>query len=486
MIQIIEEGLTFDDVLLLPKYSKILPKNVSTKTFFTKKIRLNIPLISAGMDTVTESKLAIAMAQEGGIGIIHKNLSINEQVLEVKKVKKFKSGIVKNPITVNPENTVRDLIKITKKYHFSGLPVVENANLIGIITNRDIRFVKNLEKKISSLMTPKEKLVTVQEGEKLAQVKYLLHKHRIEKILVLDRKKKLQGIITVRDIQHAEEKPFSSKDKDGRLMVGAAIGIDDSSKNRVQSLISEGIDAIVIDTAHAHSERVINYISWIKNNYPNIQLIAGNIATASAAVALAKSGVDAIKVGIGPGSICTTRVISGVGVPQITAISNVSDALSSYNIPIIADGGIRYSGDIIKAIAAGGYSVMIGNLFAGTKESPGKMELFQGRSYKSYRGMGSLSAMKKGSSDRYFQEDNYTEKLVPEGIEGRIPYKGSVKKVIYQLIGGLKSGMGYTGSSNINVLRTQSHFIRITNSGIRESHVHDVNITKESPNYQRY
>jgi len=486
MIQIIEEGLTFDDVLLLPKYSKILPKNVSTKTFFTKKIRLNIPLISAGMDTVTESKLAIAMAQEGGIGIIHKNLSINEQVLEVKKVKKFKSGIVKNPITVNPENTVRDLIKITKKYHFSGLPVVKNANLIGIITNRDIRFVKNLEKKISSLMTPKEKLVTVQEGEKLAQVKYLLHKHRIEKILVLDRKKKLQGIITVRDIQHAEEKPFSSKDKDGRLMVGAAIGIDDSSKNRVQSLISEGIDAIVIDTAHAHSERVINYISWIKNNYPNIQLIAGNIATASAAVALAKSGVDAIKVGIGPGSICTTRVISGVGVPQITAISNVSDALSSYNIPIIADGGIRYSGDIIKAIAAGGYSVMIGNLFAGTKESPGKMELFQGRSYKSYRGMGSLSAMKKGSSDRYFQEDNYTEKLVPEGIEGRIPYKGSVKKVIYQLIGGLKSGMGYTGSSNINVLRTQSHFIRITNSGIRESHVHDVNITKESPNYQRY
>lgn len=484
----IQEALTFDDVLLLPAESSVLPKDVDLKTQLTAKITLNIPLLSSAMDTVTEAPLAIALAQEGGLGILHKNMTIEQQAAEVRKVKKFESGVVKDPITVSPNASVRQVLDKIKAYNFHAMPVVEdNQQLVGIVTSRDLRFETNLDQPVTNIMTPKARLVTVKEGTDRETVRKLLHKHRIEKVLVINSEFQLRGMITVKDILKEQEKPFACKDELGQLRVGAAVGVGPESDDRIAALVAAGVDILVVDTAHGHSSGVIERVRWVKKHFAEISVIAGNIATADAAKALADAGADVVKVGIGPGSICTTRIVTGVGVPQITAIQNVSNALKNTKVAIIADGGIRYSGDICKAIAAGASAVMIGGLFAGTEESPGEVELFHGRSYKNYRGMGSLGAMaqRHGSSDRYFQDGMTSlDKLVPEGIEGRVPYKGSMIAIVTQLMGGLRSGMGYTGCPDIQTMRTRPEFVRITSSGVRESHVHDVQITKEAPNYQ--
>ncbi len=485
-LSIIQQSLTFDDVLLVPAHSLILPKDVSLKTKLTRSIDLNMPLLSAAMDTVTEARLAIALAQEGGIGIIHKNMGIADQAEEVRRVKKFESGMVKDPISVTPELTVKELLDVMARYNFSGVPVVDGQNLIGIVTSRDIRFETNLSLAVAEVMTPKERLVTVKEGASREEVRSLLHKHRIEKLLVVNDSFQLRGLITVKDIQKAKDNPYACKDGSEQLRVGAAVGVGEGTDERVAALVDAGVDVIVVDTAHGHSQGVLNRVQWIKKHYPDVQVIGGNIATAAAARDLYECGADAVKVGIGPGSICTTRIVTGVGVPQISAIANVAGELKG-KIPVIADGGIRFSGDLCKALAAGANTVMLGGMFAGTEESPGEIELYQGRTYKSYRGMGSIGAMSlaQGSSDRYFQDVTQgAEKLVPEGIEGRVPYKGPVQTIIHQLLGGLRSCMGYTGCSTIDELHTKTEFVQITNAGIRESHVHDVSITKQAPNYQ--
>lgn len=483
---ILPQALTFDDVLLVPAHSQVLPKEVELKTRLTRDIELNVPLISAAMDTVTEARLAIAMAQEGGIGIIHKNMTIAEQAEQVRRVKKFESGMVKDPIFVSPSLTVRELIAVMEKYAISGVPVVEGEQLVGIITSRDIRFETNLDLPVAAAMTPKDRLVTVREGASRESVRGLLHKHRIEKLLVVNDAFCLRGLITVKDIQKAKENPFACKDQSEQLRVGAAVGVGEGTEERIEALIDAGVDVLVVDTAHGHSEGVLGRVRWIKKYFPEIQIIAGNIATGEAALALKEAGADAVKVGIGPGSICTTRIVTGVGVPQITAIRNVAEALRG-ELPIIADGGLRFSGDLGKALAAGAFTVMIGSMFAGAEESPGEIELFQGRTYKNYRGMGSIGAMAQatGSSDRYFQEGQTSqEKLVPEGIEGRVPYKGPIQAIIHQLLGGLRSCMGYTGCRTLQELHEKARFVQVTSAGIRESHVHDVSITKQAPNYQ--
>ena len=484
-MRLLEQALTFDDILLVPAHSNVLPKEVSLATQLTQNITLNIPLLSAAMDTVTESELAIAMAEEGGIGIIHKNMNPQHQAEHVLKVKRFESGVVSNPIVIDPNMSVQEVINLTKKHKISGLPVIENNKVVGIVTNRDLRFEENLNQPVKNVMTPRERLVTVNEKASKEEVMRLLHQYRLERLLVIDAKDQLKGLITVKDIQKSSDHPYASKDSKERLIVGAAVGVGADTENRVDLLVDAGVDVIVVDTAHGHSQGVLDRVKWIKKNYPKTDVIGGNIATADAAKALVDVGADGVKVGIGPGSICTTRIVAGVGVPQITAIHNVAEALKNKKIPLIADGGIRYSGDVSKALAAGAYTVMLGSMFAGTEEAPGEVELFQGRSYKSYRGMGSIGAMQQGSKDRYFQdsEDN-AEKLVPEGIEGRVPYKGSVKNVIHQLMGGLRASMGYVGVKTIKDMRLKAEFVQITNSGIRESHVHDVQITKEAPNYR--
>ena len=484
--RIIGTALTFDDVLLVPDHSTVLPNEVSLKTPFTRGLSLNIPLISAAMDTVTEAPLAIAMAQEGGIGIIHKNMPPAAQAKQVQQVKKFESGVVMNPLTVSPSTSVGELVALTQAHCISGMPVVDNGQLIGIVTNRDIRFVTALDKPVTEVMTPKDLLVTVKEGTEREDVMALLTQHRIEKVLVVDDDFALKGMITVKDILKQKAKPLASKDNSGRLRVGAAVGTGADTEERVAALVKAGVDVIVVDTAHGHSQGVLERVKWIKQHYPQIQVVGGNIATGEAARALVKQGVDGVKVGIGPGSICTTRIVTGVGVPQMTAIMDVFDALRGTGVPLIADGGIRFSGDICKALAAGASTVMVGSLFAGTEEAPGEVELFQGRSYKSYRGMGSLGAMSgiHGSKDRYFQgETQHKEKLVPEGIEGRVPYKGTVLAIIHQLLGGLRSSMGYTGCENLPAMHDKVRFVQVTAAGMRESHVHDVNIVKEAPNY---
>ncbi|BBP00522.1 IMP dehydrogenase [Sulfuriferula nivalis] len=483
-MRVIQKALTFDDVLLVPAHSDILPRDVSLQTRLTRDITLNIPLLSAAMDTVTEAKLAIALAQEGGIGIVHKNMTIEMQAAEVARVKRFESGVVKDPITVTPDMSVRDVQATTRKYRISGLPVVTaDGQIAGIVTNRDLRFETNLDVPVSQIMTPRERLVTVKEGASRTEVLSLLHKYRIERVLVVNDAFQLCGLITVKDIQKSSEHPNACKDSQGRLRVGAAVGVGAGTEERVAALAHAGVDVIVVDTAHGHSKGVLDRVKWVKTNFPHIQVIGGNIATAAAALALVEHGADAVKVGIGPGSICTTRIVAGVGVPQITAIQNVANALRSLGVPLIADGGVRYSGDIAKAIAAGANTVMLGGLFAGTEEAPGEIELYQGRSYKSYRGMGSLGAMQKGSSDRYFQDNEAADKFVPEGIEGRVPYKGSMLAVIHQLMGGLRSSMGYLGCATIVDMQERAEFVEITSAGVRESHVHDVQITKEAPNY---
>ena len=485
-MRVVQKALTFDDVLLIPAHSTILPRDVSLTTKVTRTISLNIPLLSAAMDTVTEARLAIAIAQEGGMGIIHKNMTARLQAAEVAKVKRFESGVVKDPITVTPNMKVRDVLAITNQHKISGLPVIDAAHkVVGIVTNRDLRFETNLGQPIKNIMTPRSRLVTVREGATREDAMALMHKHRLERVLVVTKNFDLRGLITVKDIQKSTEHPFACKDKLGRLRVGAAIGVGEGTEQRAEALIEAGVDVIVVDTAHGHAQGVLDRIKWTKKNYPKAQVIGGNIATADAAKALVDHGADAVKVGIGPGSICTTRIVAGVGVPQISAIQNVARALLKLDIPLIADGGIRFSGDIAKALAAGAHSVMIGGLFAGTEESPGDTELYQGRSYKSYRGMGSLGAMQQGAADRYFQDaEESTEKLVPEGVEGRVPYKGGVVPLIQQLMGGLRSSMGYTGCNGIDELRSKAEFVEITLAGIRESHVHDVQITKEAPNYR--
>ncbi len=488
MLRIAQEALTFDDVLLLPAYSEITAKDVSLRTQLTRNITLNIPLLSAAMDTVTESRLAIAIAQEGGIGIIHKSMSIEEQAREVRSVKKHESGVVKDPITIEASQPISDLIELRRENRISGVPVLDNGDLVGIVTSRDVRFEEHMEAPVSSIMTPKEKLVTVKEGADLEEVRELLHRNRIEKVLVVNDNFELQGMITVKDMNKAQTYPLAAKDAQGRLRVGASVGTSADTNERVEALVAAGADVLVVDTAHGHSKNVIERVKWIKQHFPEVDVIGGNIATGDAALALLEAGADAVKVGIGPGSICTTRVVAGIGVPQITAIANVAAALKDSGLPLIADGGIRYSGDISKAIAAGAYSVMMGSMFAGTEEAPGEVELFQGRTYKSYRGMGSLGAMsgKQGSSDRYFQSAaDGAEKLVPEGIEGRVPYKGPLSAIVHQLMGGVRSSMGYTGSQDIDAMRTKPEFVRITAAGVNESHVHDVSITKEAPNYPR-
>ncbi len=485
-MRIVQEALTFDDVLLVPAHSNVLPKDVDLTTKLTREITLNIPLVSAAMDTVTEGRLAIAMAQEGGIGIIHKNMTVEQQAAEVRKVKKYESGVIKDPITISPDATIREVLDLTTTAGISGVPVVDGDDLVGIVTNRDMRFETRYDAPVSSIMTPKDKLVTVKEGEEREKILHLFHHYRIEKLLVVDDAFRLRGLITVKDIRKATEKPNACKDDQGRLRVGAAVGVGAGTDERVAALVAAGVDVVVVDTAHGHSQGVLDRVAWVKKNFPELQVIGGNIATAAAAKALVEAGADAVKVGIGPGSICTTRIVAGVGVPQISAISNVAEALEGTGVPLIADGGIRFSGDMSKAIVAGAYSVMMGSMFAGTEEAPGEVELFQGRSYKSYRGMGSLGAMggSQGSSDRYFQESTEADKLVPEGIEGRVPFKGPLNPVIHQMLGGLRSSMGYTGCKNIEEMRTRPEFVRITNSGLSESHVHDVQITKEAPNYR--
>jgi IMP dehydrogenase len=483
-MRLVEKALTFDDVLLLPAHSVVLPRNVNLTTRLTRDISLNIPLVSAAMDTVTEARLAIALAQEGGIGIIHKNMPAESQAAQVSNVKRFESGVVKDPITIPPDMTVREVLNLIHKFRISGLPVVEGSKVVGIVTNRDLRFETNLDQPIRNIMTLKERLVTVNEGASREEAMALLHKYRLERVLVVNNDFELRGLITVKDIIKTSEHPNACKDEQGRLRVGAAIGVGEGSEERAEALVDAGVDVIVVDTAHGHSQSVLERVQWVKKRFPKIQVIGGNVGTAAAAKALVDHGADAVKVGIGPGSICTTRVVAGVGIPQITAIKNVSAELAGSGVPLISDGGIRYSGDIVKALAAGASSIMLGGLFAGTEESPGEIELFQGRSYKTYRGMGSLSAMQQGSSDRYFQQpEQDSRKLVPEGVEGRVPFKGSVIAVIHQLIGGVRSGMGYLGCETIDDMHAKAEFIEITAAGIRESHVHNVQITKEAPNY---
>ena len=485
MLRIKQEALTFDDVLLVPAHSTVLPNTANLSTQLTKEIRLNIPMLSAAMDTVTETKLAISLAQEGGIGFIHKNMTIERQADRVRKVKKFESGIVSEPVTVSPDLTLAALAEMVKKNGFAGYPVVDTENnLIGIITGRDTRFVKDLSKTVSQLMTKKEDLVTVKEGASRETILELMHQNRVEKVLVVDDAFKLKGMITVKDFQKAEQKPNACKDEFGRLRVGAAVGAGPGNEERIDALVKAGVDVLLIDSSHGHSEGVLQRVRETRAKYPSLPIVAGNVATAEGAIALADAGASAVKVGIGPGSICTTRIVTGVGVPQITAIADAAAALKDRGIPVIADGGIRFSGDIAKAIAAGASCVMVGSMFAGTEEAPGEIELYQGRAFKSYRGMGSLGAMAKGSSDRYFQSDNAADKLVPEGIEGRIPYKGYLKEIIHQQMGGLRSCMGLTGCATIDELRTKAEFVRISGAGIKESHVHDVTITKEAPNYR--
>ena len=478
------KALTFDDVLLVPGYSEVLPRDVDLSTRLTRLVRLQLPILSAPMDTVTESRLAIAMAQSGGVGVIHKNLTAKEQAREVSRVKRYESGVVKDPITVSPDATVREVLAITTDHKISGLPVVQGKRLMGIVTNRDLRFEANLDQSVTAIMTPADRLVTVREGASIEEAKTLMHKHRLERVLVVNDAFELRGLITVKDILKSKEHPNACKDEQGQLRVGAAVGVGEGTEERVELLLHAGADFIVVDTAHGHSRGVLDRVTWVKRTYPNAQVIGGNIASAEAAKALVDAGADAVKVGIGPGSICTTRMVAGVGVPQITAVDFVANAIHSSGVGIIADGGIRYSGDIIKALAAGADCVMLGGLFAGTEEAPGEVVLFQGRSYKSYRGMGSLAAMQAGSRDRYFQDaENNAEKLVPEGIEGRVPYKGPVGSVVHQLEGGIRSGMGYCGCATIAELHERAEFVQITGAGIRESHVHDVQITKEAPNY---
>ena len=484
-MRLLQKALTFDDVLLVPAYSAILPKDTSLHTRLTRNISLAIPLVSAAMDTVTEGRLAIAMAQEGGIGIIHKNLTAKEQAREVTKVKRFEAGVVRDPITIPPTTTVRDVIALSKQHGISGFPVVEGKTVVGIITNRDLRFEEELDAEVRAKMTPRDKLVFVKEGADPAEAKRLINKHRLERVLVVNDAFELRGLITVKDIFKSTEHPNASKDEQGKLRVGAAVGVGPDNDERIELLVAAGVDVIVVDTAHGHSQGVLERVKWVKRRFPHVEVIGGNIATASAALALVEHGADGVKVGIGPGSICTTRIVAGVGVPQISAISNVAKALEGSGVPCIADGGIRFSGDISKALAAGASSVMMGSMFAGTEEAPGEVILFQGRSYKSYRGMGSLGAMADGSADRYFQDAaNNTDKFVPEGIEGRVPYKGSVLAILYQLVGGVRSSMGYCGCATIEELSQKAEFVEITSAGMRESHVHDVQITKEAPNYR--
>ncbi len=484
-MRLLQQALTFDDVLLVPAYSNVLPREVSLATQLSRNIQLNIPLLSAAMDTVTEAPLAIALAQEGGLGFIHKNMTAMKQAAHVARVKRFESGVVNDPITIESNMTVRDVLELTRMHKISGIPVVDNGKIVGIVTNRDLRFETNLDQPIKNIMTPRDRLVTVREGAAKDDVMRLLHQHRLERVLVIDAYDTLKGLITVKDIQKSTDHPFACKDAQGRLRVGAAVGVGEGTEDRVAALAEASVDVIVVDTAHGHSQGVLDRVTWVKKHYPHIDVIGGNIATASAALALVDAGADGVKIGIGPGSICTTRIVAGVGVPQISAISNVEEALRGTGVPFIADGGIRFSGDISKAIAAGAYSVMLGGMFAGTEEAPGEIELFQGRSYKSYRGMGSIGAMEKGSSDRYFQDVNSgADKLVPEGIEGRVPYKGSVLAVIHQLMGGLRASMGYVGAKDITEMREKAEFVQITSAGMRESHVHDVQITKEAPNYR--
>jgi IMP dehydrogenase len=484
-MRLLQKALTFDDVLLVPAYSNVLPADTSLKTRLTRNIALNIPLLSAAMDTVTEARLAIAMAQEGGIGIIHKNLSPKDQAREVARVKRFEAGVLRDPITIPPTMKIRDVIKLTEQYGISGFPVVEGKTVVGIITNRDLRFEEELDAEARAKMTPREKLVVVKEDADTAEAKRLMNKHRLERVLVVNEEFELRGLITVKDIQKSHEHPFASKDKHGKLLVGAAVGVSQRDEERIDLLVAAGVDVLVVDTAHGHSQGILDRVKWIKTKYPQVDVIGGNIATAAAALALVEHGADAVKVGIGPGSICTTRIVAGVGVPQITAISNVAEALAGTGVPCIADGGIRFSGDISKALAAGASTVMMGSMFAGTEEAPGEVILYQGRSYKSYRGMGSLGAMADGSADRYFQDASAkADKFVPEGIEGRVAYKGSVLAIIYQLVGGVRQSMGYCGCASIDELREKAEFVEITSAGMRESHVHDVQITKEAPNYR--
>ncbi|HEU4622695.1 MAG TPA: IMP dehydrogenase [Burkholderiaceae bacterium] len=485
-MRLLQKALTFDDVLLVPAYSDVLPKDASLRTKLTRNIELNIPLVSAAMDTVTEARLAIAIAQEGGIGIIHKNLTVAEQAREVRKVKRFEAGVLRDPITISPKLTLREVIALQHAHGISGFPVVEDGNrVVGIITNRDLRFEEELDATVASKMTPRDRLVTVKEGVSLDEAKRLMSKHRLERVLVVNDRFELRGLITVKDVLKATEHPLSSKDEIGRLRVGAAIGVGAGTEERAEALVEAGVDVLVVDTAHGHSKGVLDRVQWVKKQFPKVQVIGGNIATGAAAKALVDHGADAVKVGIGPGSICTTRIVAGVGVPQISAIEMVANALAGTGVPLIADGGIRYSGDISKALAAGAYCVMMGSMFAGTEEAPGEVILYQGRSYKEYRGMGSLGAMSQGAADRYFQDAAAAaEKLVPEGIEGRVPYKGSVLAIIYQLVGGVRSSMGYCGCKSIDEMRTKAEFVEITSAGMRESHVHDVTITKEAPNYR--
>ena len=483
-MRLIQKALTFDDVLLVPAHSTILPRDVSLATQLTRNIRINLPLVSAAMDTVTESRLAIALAQEGGIGIIHKNLAPKAQAAEVAKVKRYESGVLKDPITIPPTMTVREVLALTRAHRISGLPVVEDGKVVGIVTNRDLRFETRLDEVVGHIMTPRERLVTVREGASVEDGKALMHKHRLERVLVVNDAFELRGLMTVKDILKSSEYPSAAKDSHGQLRVGAAVGTGEGTEERVALLVEAGVDVIVVDTAHGHSQGVLSRVEWVKKNFPQVEVIGGNIATGKAAKALIDHGADGVKVGIGPGSICTTRIVAGVGVPQISAVDNVANALAGTGVPLIADGGIRYSGDISKAIAAGAHCVMLGGLFAGTEEAPGETVLYQGRSYKSYRGMGSLGAMKEGAADRYFQDsDANIEKLVPEGIEGRVPYKGPVTAVIHQLMGGLRSSMGYLGCNTVANMHQRAEFVEITSAGIRESHVHDVQITKEAPNY---
>ena len=485
-MRIVQDSLTFDDVLLLPAHTTFLPRDVDLTTQLTREIRLNIPLVSAAMDTVTEARLAIALAEQGGIGIIHKNLTAEQQAAEVRKVKKFESGVIKDPITVTPTTTIGQVLELTRAQGISGVPVVDGEDLVGIVTSRDLRFETRFDEPVSVAMTPRERLVTVREGADREEAQKLLHQNRIEKVLIVNDKFQLRGMITVKDIQKSKDYPYACRDEHSQLRVGAAVGTGAGTEERVAGLVAAGVDVITVDTAHGHSQGVLDRVKWIRKHYPDLQVIGGNIATAAAALALKEAGVDAVKVGIGPGSICTTRIVAGVGVPQISAIANVAEALRGTGIPLIADGGIRFSGDMAKALAAGAYSIMVGSLLAGTEEAPGEVELFQGRSYKAYRGMGSIGAMAQvhGSSDRYFQEDSQAEKLVPEGIEGRIPYKGSMVSIVHQMMGGVRASMGYVGCRTIDEMRTKPEFVRITNAGMRESHVHDVTITKEAPNYR--
>ncbi len=486
MLRIAQEALTFDDVLLLPAHSDVLPNEVSLKTRLTRNIELNVPLLSSAMDTVTEHRLAITMAQEGGIGILHKSMPVDDQARQVRAVKKYESGVVKDPITISPNATVRELINLTDAHNISGVPVVEGQQVVGIVTSRDTRFITDYDQSVADIMTGRDRLVTVKEGVGNDEVQALLHKHRIEKILVVNDAGELRGMITVKDIEKATRYPNACKDSQGRLRVGAAVGTGGGTEERVAALVEAGVDVIVVDTAHGHSQGVLNRVAWIKKHFPDVDVIGGNIATAEAATALMEAGADGVKVGIGPGSICTTRIVAGIGVPQITAVSEVAAALKGTDVPLISDGGIRFSGDIAKAVAAGAHAIMIGSLLAGTEEAPGEVELFQGGYYKAYRGMGSLGAMsgKTGSSDRYFQDAAAgIEKLVPEGIEGRVPYKGPMSAIVHQLMGGLRASMGYTGCANIEEMRTKPYFVKVTNAGMKESHVHDVTITKEAPNY---